>query len=70
LAPRKFRVMGSSYKILSYLPDCINFSAEPNVKHEIQHYKKQQVNEMIDRMRKGTFSGRVAAKSDLMASWL
>jgi alcohol dehydrogenase, propanol-preferring len=64
IALRKFRIMGSSNKIPRYLPDCINFSAEHGIKPKIAYYKLEQIDEMIDAMRKGTFSGRVAVRFD------
>lgn len=62
IALRKFRIIGSSNKIPKYMPDCIEFSAEHGIKSKIQHYRLEDLNDMIKGMQDGRFAGRVAVK--------
>lgn len=64
LALRKFRVMGSSNKIPKELPEFVAFSAKHKIKSKIAYYQLEDINKMIDMMREGSFSGRVAVKFD------
>ncbi|KAF2420965.1 GroES-like protein [Tothia fuscella] len=64
IALRKFRVMGSSNKIPKELPEFVAFSAKHKIKSKIAYYKLEDINKMIDIMREGSFSGRVAVQFD------
>lgn len=64
IALHKYRVMGASNSVPKNLSDCINFSAKHGIKSKIAYYKLEQIEEMMDGMRKGTFAGRVAVKFD------
>ena len=60
----KFRVKGSNNGTAKILKKCIDFSAEHGIMPHVEHYKLDQIQEMIDLMLAGNQRGRMAVVFD------